>query len=151
MTSFWFMAIFPSFFGHFEDFFFLPLFLLFFPHIWSYLWNYLPDWTEIFCGSRFWPRGAAHQISAFKVEGCRRYWVVRLTCKWCGWAATLCNHNHILQRHWEFTVTFTLTTSFSGNLFLVGWADHCTGTFLIAKQWIQLAEKYPFRWISWIK
>ena len=58
---------------------------------WPLLRNYLSDWTEILCGRRFWPRGAAHQISAFKVEGCRRYWVVRLTCKWCGWAATLCN------------------------------------------------------------
>ena len=30
------MAIFPSFFGHFEDFFFLPLFLLFF-HIFDHI------------------------------------------------------------------------------------------------------------------
>ena len=64
-SSFWVMANFPWMFGHFEDFFFLPLFLLFFPHIWSYLWNYLSNWTEISCGSRFWPLGAAHQISAF--------------------------------------------------------------------------------------
>ena len=90
-SSFWVMANFPWFFGHFEDSFLLSLFLWFFPHIWPYLWNYWSDWTEIFCESRFWPSGGTHQISAFKVEGCRRYWVVRLTCKWCGWAATLCN------------------------------------------------------------
>ena len=72
------MANFPWFFGHFEDSFLLSLFLLFFPHIWPYLWNYWSDWTEIFCGSLYWPWGAAHQISAFKVEG---------DIGWCGWLA----------------------------------------------------------------
>ena len=32
---------------------------------WPLLRNYWSDWAEIFCESRFWPRGAAHQISAF--------------------------------------------------------------------------------------
>ena len=86
-SSFWVMANFPWFFGHFEDSFLLSLFLLFFPHIWPYLWNYWSDWTEIFCESRFWPSGGTHQISAFKVEGCRRYWVVCVTCKVIFWCA----------------------------------------------------------------
>ena len=79
------MANFPWFFGHFEDSFLLSPFLWFFPHIWPYLWNYWSDWTEIFCESSFWPSSGTHQISAFKVKGCRRYWVVQLTWKWYFW------------------------------------------------------------------
>ena len=33
---------------------------------WPYLWSSWSDWTEISCGSRFWPRGATHQVTVFK-------------------------------------------------------------------------------------
>ena len=107
------MANFPWFFSHFEDSFLLSLFLLFFPHIWPYLWNYWSDWSEIFCESRFWPSGGTHQITAFKVEGCRRYWVVRPECRWCARIAGAC------------TYKFSMPTFKKRILICVGWQETC--------------------------
>ena len=122
------MANFPWFFGHFEDSFLLSLFLLFFPHIWPYLWNYWSDWTEFFCEGRFWPSSGTHQITAFKVERCRRYWVVRLTCKWCGWAARLCTLKaEILQEHrYQLVILFKINNIFVYCNFL-----SCDGQILV--------------------
>ena len=68
---------FSSNFWHLEDFLKKVCFST---HIWQYLRNHCSDWTEIFCENRVWSQVATHQITAFKVEGCRRYWVVRLEC-----------------------------------------------------------------------
>ena len=59
-----------------------------FVHIsWTRYWF---DWAESFCESRFWPWPSyTPNFSFYKVEGCQIYWVVRLACKWCDWAATL--------------------------------------------------------------
>ena len=59
-STFWVMANFPWFFGHFEDSFLLSLFVWFFSHIWPYLWNYWYNCTEILCENRFWTSGGTH-------------------------------------------------------------------------------------------